>query len=115
MVAHGIATITLALFLSSAAGAATGLFFSTFLHPLLATGATSLLLVFPLLLEALGFRPVWQLFPVAWMFRFLLDFNWQAEGSSVWAIAAALLVQVLLFWFAAALVFARRDVTISPE
>jgi len=112
---RGISAVTVALFLSSVAAAATGLFFSTFLHPLLATGATSVVLGLPFALEALGWKPVWQLFPVGWMFHFLLDFQLQAEGNMSWGIAAAALAHIAVFWVAAALVFARRDVTISPE
>jgi ABC-type transport system involved in multi-copper enzyme maturation permease subunit len=112
---QGIPWIALALFCSCVAASATGLFFSTFLHPLLATVATSVVLSFPFVLEALGRSPLWELFPVAWMFHFLLAFQLQAPGSEVGKIVAAALCQTAVFWFAAAVVFARRDVTISPE
>src|SRR5689334_6656874 len=111
----GIPAVTVALFLSSVAGAATGLFFSTFLHPLLATGATSLAIGLPFALEAMGQKPVWELFPIAWLFHFLLEFQLQAEDSMSWGIAAAALAHIAVFWAAGALVFARRDVTILPE
>jgi hypothetical protein len=113
--AHGIAAVTLALFCGSVAAAATGLFFATFLHPLLATVATSVVLGLPFAIEAVGGRPHWQLFPVAWMFRFLLAFQLQPANNEAWEIGALALCQVAVFWIAAALVFARRDVTISPE
>jgi len=112
---NGIATVTLALFLSSVAAAATALFFAAFLHPLLAAMATSVVLALPFAIEAVGRRPPWELFPVARMFRFLLAFQLQPPGSEVWKIAALALCQAAAFWIGAALVFARRDVTISPE
>lgn len=112
---HGIFAVTVALFCSCMAAAATGLFFSTFLHPLVATIATSAVLAFPFAVEALGHHPVWVFFPVAWMFHFLLAFKLQPVGIEVWEIIFAALCQVAVFWIAAALVFARRDVTISPE
>lgn len=112
---QGIPWIALALFSSCVAASATGLFFSTFLHPLLATFATSAVLSFPFALEALGRSPLWELFPVSWMFHFLLAFQLQPPGSEVGKIIVAALCQTAVFWFAAAVVFARRDVTISPE
>jgi len=113
--AHGLATVTLALFSICVAAAATALFFATFLHPLLAAAATSVVLALPFAIEAAGRKPLWELFPVARMFHFLLAFELRAPGIEVWEIAALALGQVAVFWTAAALVFARRDVTISPE
>jgi len=112
---QGIPAAILALFMSCMAAAAVGLFFATFLHPLLAIAATSMLLGFPFALEAAGRTPVWALSPVAWMFHFLLGFKFQPPDGEVVKIIAAALCQTAIFWLAAAAVFARRDVTISPE
>jgi hypothetical protein len=112
---HGLGPVTLALFCCCVAAAATGLFFATFLHPLLATLAASFVLSLPLVLEALGRNPAWKLSPVAWMFHFLLNFQLLPAGKEIWEITMAALCQVAVFWSAAAMVFARRDVTISPE
>jgi len=112
---HGLVPVTLALFCCSVAAAATGLFFSTFLHPFVAMAATSAFLFLPFGLEAVGRSPVWQLFPVAWIFHFLFNFQFRPVGKEVWQITVAALFQTAVFWLAAALVFARRDVTISPE
>jgi hypothetical protein len=115
-IAHsGLLPVTVTLFCCSIAAAATGLFFSTFLHPFLAMAATSAFLFLPFGLEAAGRSPLWQAFPVAWIFQYLLNFELQPAGSEVWRIALSALVQALVFWMAAAAVFARRDVTISPE
>lgn len=111
----GLFAVTLALFCSCMAAAATGLFFSTFLHPLQAVAATSAVLGVPFAVEILGRHPVWGFFPVAWIFHFLLAFKLQPVGLEVWGIIFAALCQVAVFWIASALVFARRDVTISPE
>jgi hypothetical protein len=112
---QGLAAVTLALFCCSIAAAATGLFFSTFLHPFLALAATSALLFFPYGLLAIGRSPAWQLFPVAWIFHFLFKFQFQPTGREIWGIAAAALCQTGILLLGATLVFARRDVTISPE
>lgn len=112
---HGLFPITLALFCASAAAAATGLFFATFLHPLPAAAATAIVLFLPAALEAFSLAPEWKFFPVAWLIDFLLKFQLLPAGKEIWEIIAASLCQVAVFWGAAALVFARRDVTVSPE
>lgn len=111
----GLAAVMLALFCSCVAAAATGLFFATFLHPFLAMAATSVVLSVPFALEAMGRRPLWELFPVAAIFHFLFGFQLQPAGRAVWTIATAAVCQTAVFWVVAAMVFARRDVTISPE
>jgi ABC-type transport system involved in multi-copper enzyme maturation permease subunit len=112
---QGIPLVATALFCCCVAAAATALFFSTFLHPLLAAGAVSVMLGFPFALEALGRAPAWELSPVAWLFHFLQAFELQPPGSEIGKIIVAALFQTAIFWVAASVVFARRDVTISPE
>src|ERR1051326_3902734 len=75
-IAHGgLFAVTVALFCCSVAAAATGFFFSTFLHPFVATAATSAFLLLPFAVEAAGRAPVWQVFPVAWIFHFLVKYS----------------------------------------
>jgi len=111
----GLFPVLLALFCCCLAVAATGLFFSTFMHPFLAVAAVSAVLSLPAMIEAMGRHPVWELFPVAWMFHFLLNFQLLPAGKEIWGIAAAALGQTAVFWGAAVVVFARRDVTVAPE
>ncbi|MGC2697273.1 MAG: hypothetical protein WA738_15925 [Candidatus Angelobacter sp.] len=112
---YGLLAIMLTLFCCCVAAAATGLFFSTFLHPFLSMGATSIVLFLPMAFETLGWGPIWGFFPVASIFRSLLNFQLRPAGNEVWAIAITALAQAAIFWIAAAMVFTRRDVTISPE
>ena len=112
----GLFTITLLLFCCCAATAAIGLFFATFLHPLLATAATSAVLALPLLFVQAGTRVPWMAFPVAALFRTLwMAFQFQPLGNLAQTLAISAICQTIIFWIAAALVFGRRDVTISPE
>jgi hypothetical protein len=112
----GLAPISLALFCCCVASAATGLFFAAFLHPLLATAATSATLFLPLALNQAGWDAPWALFPVASLFRTLwMVFRFQPVAGGVETLVVTAMGQALVFWIAAALVFARRDVTISPE
>ena len=112
----GLAEIAFVLFCCCVASAATGLFFSTFLHPLLATAATSTVLALPLMFIQSGWRAPWALFPVAALFRTLwTTFHFQPLGSMERTLALSAIAHAIIFWIAAALVFARRDLTISPE
>jgi hypothetical protein len=52
---------------------------------------------------------------VARIFHFLFKFEFQPGGREIWGIAATALCQTAILWLGSALVFARRDVTISPE
>ena len=112
----GLSTITLALFCCCVAAASAGLFFAAFLHPLLATAATSAVLFLPVALDQAGWHVPWAFFPVAFLFRTLwTTFQFQPVVSGAWTIIFAATCQALVCWVAAALVFARRDVTISLE
>ncbi len=110
----GLAGITLAIFCCCAAAAAMALFFATFLHPLPAMGATSVILFLPFLLDRTGSHP-WAFFPVASLINTLwMTFQFQPiSGLSTLILMA--IFQALACWIAASVVFARRDVTISPE
>ncbi len=66
-------------------------------------------------IQAGGHAP-WVLFPVAGLFRMLwTTFHFQPAVDGVLALIVAATCEAVLFWIAAALVFSRRDVTISPE
>jgi hypothetical protein len=112
---NALGPVILALFCCCVAAAATGLLFATFLHPFLAALAASIVLSLPLFLEPLGHSASWKLFPVAWMVHFLVNFKLKSSGPEIWEITIAALCQIAVFWMAAAAIFRRRDVTISPE
>jgi hypothetical protein len=112
----GLAAIMTLLFCCCVFAVSVGLFFATFLHPLLATGATGALLALPLIFPEFGLRVAWILFPAGALFKTLwTSFQFHSVGNSLNALIVSALAEALLFWIAAALVFARRDVTISPE
>jgi len=112
----GLAAIMLLLFCCCLLAASVGLFFATFLHPLLATAATSTVLALPLIFLQFGLPMAWAFFPAGALFRTLwTSFQFRSLGNSLNPLIVSAISQALLFWVAAALVFARRDVTISPE
>jgi hypothetical protein len=112
----GLSAIMALLFCCCVFAVSVALFFATFFHPLLATAATSTVLALPLILLQFRLPVAWILFPAGAMFRTLwTSFQFRSLGNSLDALIVSAIVQALLFWIAAALIFARRDVTISPE
>lgn len=111
----GVAELLVMLFFACAAGAATALFCSVFLHPLLALPATAIILLFPFAAEPNGWYPAHYLFPVFAALRVVLDFTFQKPGSGLWTIALVALIHMMVFWFAASVLFARQDVTVTSE
>ena len=113
--AGALPALILVLFLCCVTAASAALFCSVFLHPLLATLAASAILLLPLVTGAAGWYPPGELFPVSAIVQVLRNFQFQPPGAGIWAIATGALVETIFFWMAASFVFARRDVTISPE
>jgi hypothetical protein len=112
----GLAAIMMLLFCCCVFAVSVGLFFATFFHPLLATAATSAVLALPLILLEFGWRVAWAFFPAGALFRTLwTSFQFRSLGNSLNTLMVSAIAQALFFWIAAALVFGRRDVTISPE
>ncbi len=109
-----IPPLVIALFTCCIAASAVGLFFSIFLHPLLATIASSATLLLPWVVEGTGVRPAPLLFPITAIANTMKEFHFQPV-QGVWSIAVAGVVYAGVFLAAASAVFNRRDVTTSPE
>jgi hypothetical protein len=113
---NGLSATMLLLFFCCIFAASTGLFFATFFHPLLAMAGTSAVLALPLVLIQAGWPVTWAFFPVGALFRTLwTNFQFRPLGNSLNALILSAICQTVIFLAAATLVFARRDVTISPE
>jgi hypothetical protein len=110
----GLGGMILALFACCLMATAVALFYSTFLHPFLATGAASATLMLPLLTKAVGWHPWRALFPAMWLADSITKFRFGSPADTA-ALCASAVAVAMLFWFGGAAVFARRDVTISPE
>lgn len=113
----GLGGLMLVLFLCSLMASAIGLFFGTFLHPLLATAAASTTIALPLLFRQAGVRLSGTLFPASWLADSIVNFEFGAAAGAgeLTFIAAMAVGMTILFWIASAVVFAHRDVTIAPE
>lgn len=101
----GLAGLIMALFAGCLMSSAVALFYSTFLHPLLATAATLATLTLPF---ATGIANAARLAGNIGNLRVGIASNAATVSAGALAVAIA-------FWFAGAMVFARRDVTSSPE
>jgi ABC-type transport system involved in multi-copper enzyme maturation permease subunit len=115
MASTGLLELMLLVFLACGLAASAGLFCSTFLHPMLATGVAAALLALPALGLTYGWRLSPLLFPVAEVARRVTDFRFNPPATGYWNVAAATVAQTLVFWAAGAVAFARRDVTTSSE
>jgi hypothetical protein len=111
---EGLGGMIMALLACCLLATSAGLFYSTFLHPLLATGAASATLILPMIAQPAGWHLRKELFPVAWLADSLARFRFGSPVGTA-ALCASAVVLAMLFWFGGAQVFARRDVTISPE
>jgi hypothetical protein len=110
----GLGALILALFTCCLMASAAGLFYAVFLHPLLATAAAAATLALPLVSERMDSQSVAALFPAGQLARTLVNYQFGMPTDAGW-IAAGALMFAILFWIGAAALFARRDVTISPE
>jgi len=53
-------------------------------------------------------------FPVADMVNHLVGYQYGAV-EDLWTVTVTAIILAIVFWMAGAMIFARRDVTISPE
>ena len=109
-----LGAIFVALFCCSLATAAVALFYSVFLHPLLASVAAPVTLALPYLVQPWNIPVHSAWFPVSEIFYLLQDYQLRS-ASEIWSVAVSAIVYSLFFLAAAAVIFSRRDVTTSPE
>jgi ABC-type transport system involved in multi-copper enzyme maturation permease subunit len=110
----GLGLLAAALFAGCLAAASAGLLYSTFLHPLLATGAAAVTLLLPYTPDGLRSYSLRPFFPVAWLLDVVVHYEF-GGAAGLWRLIIAALSLAILFWIAGAAIFSRRDVTISPE
>jgi ABC-type transport system involved in multi-copper enzyme maturation permease subunit len=111
---RGLWLVMVALFCCCVAASAVSLFYSVFLHPLMASIATAVTLLLPYVFLPAGWQLPTEAFPVFAAVDLLQNFSANAQAQAVMVCLAAV-VWAISFLGAGALVFRRRDVTISPE
>jgi hypothetical protein len=113
----GLAGLMLMVFACALMTSAIGLFFATFLHPLLASSAAAATIALPLILSQAGWHAYGAVFPASQLALSLAKFQF-GEAASMGLIATTTSMaaaMTILFWIGSAVIFARRDVTVAPE
>ena len=105
--------MTLALILCCSMAVAVSVLYQRFWHPFPAIAATSITLLLPYALRT-HWRPLAGLFPVWWFSEAMSGFHFKGAPHAPGISLSALLLTPL-FLAIAAMVFAHRDVTTSPE
>jgi ABC-type transport system involved in multi-copper enzyme maturation permease subunit len=110
----GLWPMTLALAMCCSMAAAVSLCYSVALHPLPAVAATTLTLMMPYVVRATDWHPLAGVFPVWWFSESADTFRFNGAPHAL-SISLSALLLTPCFLALAALAFARRDVTTSPE
>jgi ABC-type transport system involved in multi-copper enzyme maturation permease subunit len=106
--------LLLGLAVASLLTACLALFFSIFLHPLLATGATLVIVGAPLLVEVVWNSPWAALVPVYAILQGFLNLSQGATAFQGWLILLAL-GETALVWLVSAWIFSWKDVALAVE
>ncbi len=104
-----------ALLASSLLSGSLAIFFSTFLHPLVAAAATAIFLALPAVLAHIGSQLWLRLIPVYWLMTTILEFAFRARLYADWTAVGMALSEAVAVWLAASWVFTRRDVAVAVE
>jgi ABC-type transport system involved in multi-copper enzyme maturation permease subunit len=95
--------------------ASISVFYSTFLPPLMAMGATGITLGLPAALEqVIGGRAA-EIVPVYVLVRAVAKTSFRAPRLVGWHTVAIAVLEILVLWTASAWIFDKRDVTVAVE
>jgi len=95
-------------------GAAAGLMCASFLHPLFATAASGLLLLGQYELEH-AIAPGSRTLPMETIVHSFFIFGFQPDWAVPWLPCAGALIEALIFWLVASLIFQRRDIAVAVD
>jgi ABC-type transport system involved in multi-copper enzyme maturation permease subunit len=104
-----------AAWVASILAGSVALFFGTFLHPALAAVGTSFVVGVPALLERTLGSFAGQIVPVNYVLRQLLNYSYEQGWPGSWHFVPIAIIEIVLLWAMAAMVFSRRDVTVAIE
>jgi ABC-type transport system involved in multi-copper enzyme maturation permease subunit len=105
----------IAAWLAAALAGSVALFFATFLHPALVAAASSLLLAMPALVRWKLGSASSKAIPVDYVIREIMNYSFAAGWQGNWDFVPIVLIEIVIFWWLAARVFAHRDVTVAIE
>jgi ABC-type transport system involved in multi-copper enzyme maturation permease subunit len=101
--------------LASLLTAALTLFYTTFLSPLFATGATVLTLGFPAAFDRVVGHGWGNVLPVYSLVMGISGASGVGPSTITWKAPVIAAAEIVFFWIAATLIFDRRDVTVALE
>jgi len=91
------------------------IFFSTMMTPIFATAATAITLGLPALAAHAAGGPWSAVMPVYVLMERLMNLSAQARWTPPWTIVGWALLESLLLWLAASVIFSRRDIAVAVE
>ncbi|MBI2677744.1 MAG: hypothetical protein HYX28_03080 [Candidatus Koribacter versatilis] len=89
--------------------------FTTFLHPLLATGAAGMVLAAPIALEKMGWTWWARAMPAVALIKHALSFTLEQPLAVESGVLTLALAECVALWLLAGWIFERRDVTLAVE
>jgi len=107
--------LLLMLLIASVLAGTVALFFSTFMPPLLALAATSMVLGTSAIVNGVLGHNAPALVPFYQLISAVSEFSLQQESAMPWQASAWAVIEIFAFWAAASIVFARRDVAVPVE
>ena len=110
----GVWPVAVLVVAASAIAAAVGMFFSTFLNPFLAIALTVTMFAAPGLLHP-EHRPGFRLIPGLPVLLDILQFRFRAGWTMDWGAVLITVIEAVMFWGAAVLVFTHRDIAVPVE
>ena len=109
--AMGVLPLVAMLLLASVLAGTVALFFSTFMNPLFTLMATSLALGF----SAVFGKQIPSFLPAYTLLESVMSFTFHSGVQYPWTAAIWAVLEIMLLWVAASVVFARKDIAVSVE
>jgi hypothetical protein len=103
--------LVLMLFLATSLAGTVALFFSTFLNPLLTVVCTSLVLGLPAVMQG----RIGIVIPAYPLIHRVIELNFQEGVQPLWTAMGIALIEAIVLWILASVVFATKDVAVPVE
>jgi ABC-type transport system involved in multi-copper enzyme maturation permease subunit len=108
-------SIILAASIAAILVSAIGVAFSTFAHPLIATAATVMVAGLPVAFRFVVGEHWGILAPVPYVIEKIFESSFHSGWTAGWAFVPVALLETVLFWVFAGIIFQSRDVTLAIE
>ena len=113
--AGGAVVMMVHMLVASLLASVVTVFYTTFLHPLIATAVAGLTLASPLLLEKLAGAGWTRVLPVVALIKEGFGYTLGQPPATDWTLLSIALLECVALWLAAAWIFGLRDITTAVE